>query len=272
MENKAKTSKDYYSIDLMHIARTLLHRLWIIILVAVLAATTGFAYSAFVMPPTYGAQVLLYVNNSSINFGNTSFDISASDIQASLSLVNTYSVLLKNRTTLERVIENTGVNYTVAELSEMIHTSSENDTEIMKVIVTCGDPYEAAKIANSIAEVLPVRVSEIIDGASMEVVDTAVPITTKIGPDVSRYTFLGLILGALVTTIIIAIFAIMDDTIYNEDYVLENYDYPILAKVPNLLETHRDSGYGYYYYKSKPTKKLVAEPETASEAAPETNE
>ena len=247
MENKAKTSKDYYSIDLMHIARSLLHRLWIIILVAVLTATAGFSYSSFVLKPVYGAQVLLYVNNSSINFGNTSFDISASDIQASLSLVNTYSVLLKNRTTLERVKENAGVDYTVAQLASMIQTGSVNETEVMRVVVTCGNPHEAAKIANSIAEVLPVRVSEIIDGASMVVVDRAVPVTSKIGPSISRYTFLGLIIGALITVIIIAIRAIMDDTIYNEDYVLENYDYPILAKVPNLLETHHGSGYGYYY-------------------------
>ncbi|MBO5040143.1 MAG: hypothetical protein J6D09_03495 [Clostridia bacterium] len=254
MENKAKTSKDYYSIDLMHIARSIIHRLWIIILAAVLAAAAGFSYSTFVLKPVYGAQVLLYVNNSSINFGNTSFDISASDIQASLSLVNTYSVLLKNRTTLERVKENAGVDYTVAELASMIQTGSVNETEVMRVVVTCGNPHEAAKIANSIAEVLPVRVSEIIDGASMVVVDRAVPVTSKIGPSVSRYTFLGLIIGALVTVIIIAIRAIMDDTIYNEDYVLENYDYPILAKVPNLLETHHGSGYGYYH-KSNPEPK-----------------
>lgn len=254
MENKAKTSKDYYSIDLMHIARSIIHRLWIIILAAVLAAAAGFSYSTFVLKPVYGAQVLLYVNNSSINFGNTSFDISASDIQASLSLVNTYSVLLKNRTTLERVKENAGVDYTVAQLASMIQTGSVNETEVMKVVVTCGNPHEAAKIANSIAEVLPVRVSEIIDGASMVVVDRAVPVTSKIGPSVSRYTFLGLIIGALVTVIIIAVRAIMDDTIYNEDYVLENYDYPILAKVPNLLETHHGSGYGYYY-KSNPEPK-----------------
>lgn len=246
MENKAKTSKDYYSIDLMHIARSVIHRLWIIILAAVLTAVAGFSYSRFMLKPVYGAQVLLYVNNSSINFGNTSFDISASDIQASLSLVNTYSVLLKNRTTLERVKENAGVDYTVAQLSGMIQTGSVNETEVMKVVVTCGNPEEAARIANSIAEILPKRVAEIIDGASMVVVDEARPVYEKIGPNVSRFTFLGLVIGALISTIIIAIRAIMDDTIYNEDYVLENYDYPILAKVPNLLETHRGSGYGYY--------------------------
>ncbi len=253
MENKTKANKDYYSIDFVHIGRKLLHRMWIIILVALIAATTAFAYSAFAISPTYGAQVLLYVNNSSINFGNTSFDISASDIQASMSLVKTYSVLLENRTTLERVIENSGIDCSVAELKSMISTGSVNDTEVMKVVVICDDPYEAAKIANSIAEVLPARISEIIDGASMEVVDSAVPITSKIGPDISRYTILGLVLGGLIAAIIITIFAVMDDTIYNENYLLENYDYPILAKIPDLLNTrHRPSyGYYYYYYQSK---------------------
>ncbi len=256
MENKTKTNKDYYSIDLVHIGRKLLSSMWIIILVAVLAATTAFAYSAFVIPPSYGAQVLLYVNNSSINFGNTSFDISASDIQASMSLVKTYSVLLENRTTLERVVENAGIDYSVGELKNMITVGSVNDTEVMKVVVVCGDPYEAAKIANSIAEVLPIRISEIIDGASTEIVDSAVPVTTKIGPSISRYTLIGFALGGLVSAIIIAIFAVMDDTIYNENYLLENYDYPILAKIPDLLNTRRgqDHGYYYYYYKSKPGK------------------
>jgi hypothetical protein len=38
----------------------------------------------------------------------------------------------------------------------------------------------------------------------------------------------------------------MDDTIHDEDYVLQNYDCPILAKVPNLLNSG-SKHYGYYY-------------------------
>jgi capsular polysaccharide biosynthesis protein len=82
----------------------------------------------------------------------------------------------------------------------------------------------------------------------MEVVDTAVTITTKIGPNIERNTILGFILGGLITAIIIVVLAVMDDTIYNENYILENYDHPILAKVPDLLSSRRRSGYGYYYY------------------------
>ncbi len=245
MENK-KNKTDYYTIDLIHIMRTLLHRAWIIILVGLLCAAAGFAYSAFVIPPSYSAQVLLYVNNSSFNIGSPSFSISASDLQASQSLVKTYTVILRNRTTLERVIEDAGVKYSSGQINGMITAGAANDTEVMQVIVTCGDPYEAATIANSIAKVLPVRISEIIDGASMEVVDSAVPITSKVAPSITRYTAVALVAGALVTALIIAVIAVMDDTIYGEEYVIENYDYPILAKIPNLVSpsSRPYGGYG----------------------------
>ena len=112
--------------------------------------------------------------------------------------------------------------------------------------VTAEDPEEAARIANCIAEILPQRIDEIIDGATMEVVDYAVPEYQKISPSITRYTAVGFLLGLLLSVIALVIVAMMDDTIHDEEYVLRTYDYPILAKVPDLL----DSGskrYGYYY-------------------------
>jgi capsular polysaccharide biosynthesis protein len=114
------------------------------------------------------------------------------------------------------------------------------------VTVTCTDPYEASKIANTIAEVLPVRIAEIIDGASMEIVDTAIPELDKVAPSITKYTAVAMILGFIGIVGVLTVFILMDDTIHDEDYVLRTYDYPILAKVPDLL----DSGskrYGYYY-------------------------
>ena len=133
----------------------------------------------------------------------------------------------------------------------MIEAAPSNETEIMKVTVTSVKPFEAATIANGIAEVLPVRVAEIIDGASMEVVDAAVPNYQKVSPSITKYTALGLFLGAFLAAAILAVLAIMDDTIHDEDYILQNYDCPILAKVPNLLSSsgknYKYRHYGYYY-------------------------
>ncbi len=251
MENK---NKEHYTIDVLHIVKSLWQRVWIIILCGFLAAAAGFSISAFVIKPTYSSSIMLYVNNSSFSLGNTNFSISSSEITAAQSLVKTYGEILNNRTTLERVIDKSGVDYSYKELKDMIHTSQANETEIMRVTVTTENPYEAAKIANCIAEVLPVRIAEIIDGASMEVVDSAIPNLDKVAPSVTKYTAIGMIIGIILSVGVLVVFALMDDTIHDEDYVLNNYDCPILAKIPNLLSSG-GKHYDYYYQtKSKNSK------------------
>lgn len=246
MEKQDVNAKKYYTIDLLHIVKFLWQKIWVVLLAAIIAATAGFSIAAFLIKPTYSSTIMLYVNNSSFSLGNTSFSISSSEITAAQSLVKTYGEILDNRTTLERVIDKAKVDYTARDLSEMIESGSSNDTEIMYVKVTTNDPYEAAKIANCIAEVLPVRIAEIIDGASMEVVDSAVPNTQKVAPSITKYTAVGLALGALLSIVVIAIIAMMDDRIHDEDYIIETYDYPILAKIPDLVNTEGKK-YSYYY-------------------------
>ncbi len=245
MEKQEKNNREYYTVDVSHIAKTLWRRAWLIALCGLLAAAIGFSISAIAIAPTYSSYVKLYVNNSSFSLGNTSFSISSSELTAAQSLVRTYGDILISRSTLERVIDKAGVDYTWKELAEIVSYAPSNDTEIMRVAVTCEDPYEASKIANTIAEVLPVRISEIIEGATMEVVDSAIPDVEKVAPNITKYTAVGLVLGVLLSTIALIILALIDDTIHDEEYVLKTYDYPILGKVPDLLNTGNKS-YGYY--------------------------
>lgn len=252
MEKTANDTREYYTIDILHIVRSLWKRAWLIALCGLLAAGIGFSISAFAIAPTYSSYVKLYVNNSSISLGNTNFSISASELTAAQSLVRTYGDILDSRSTLERIIDKADVDFTWKELSRMITYAPSNDTEIMRVTVTCEDPYEASKIANTIAEVLPIRISEIIDGASMEVVDSAIPDIDKVAPSITKYTAVGLVLGVLLSLIILIVLALMDDTIHDEEYVLRTYDYPILGKVPDLLNAGSKS-YGYYSQKNQRT-------------------
>lgn len=244
MNGQTKVSDVYSPIDLLHIAKALWQRAWIIVLSAVIAATCAFLYSTYTIMPKYSSSVMLYVNNSSLSLGSTTLKISSADIVASQSLVETYNVILKNRTTLEKVLERTGLSYSYSALSEMITTGSVNETQIMSVTVTSTDPYEAAKIANCVAEVLPERVSEIMTNCSMEVIDSAVPNTDKVSPNITKYTAQGFIIGFLIAAGILAVVAFMDDTIHDEDYIINTYDYPILAVIPDLSTT-ASNNYGY---------------------------
>lgn len=155
MENQEKNNREYYTIDVLHIVKYLWKRAWVIAICGILGFIIGFSVSAFGIAPTYSSTVKLYVNNSSISLGNTDFSISASQLTAAQSLVRTYGEILNSWNTLERVAEKADVDYTWQEVSNMIVYEPSNETEIMLVKVTCKDPYEASKIANAIAEVLP---------------------------------------------------------------------------------------------------------------------
>lgn len=249
MSKKENKGNEYYVIDLKHIFKSVWHRAWVVVISGILLAAMGFSIASFVIPPKYSSSVMLYVNNSSFSLGGIS--ISSSEITAARSLVDTYMEILDNRTTLMMVIEETGVNYSYSELSQMIDAAPSNETEIMKVTVTSENPEEAAQIANCIARVLPKRISEIIDGATMAVVDSAVSNRNKVSPSITRYTAIGLFIGVFASCAILVIVALMDDTIHDEEYVLQTYDYPILAKVPDLLSSSSKSSYSSYYQSGK---------------------
>lgn len=260
MEKPEAKRKEYYTIDMLHILKSLWRRIWLIAFCSLLAGAVAFAYAAFWIAPTYSSSVKLYVNNNSFSLGNTNFSISASQLTAAQSLVKTYGEILQSRSTLERIAEEAETDYTWKHLRGMVSFAPANDTEIMRVTVTCKDPYEASKIANTIAEVLPVRIAEIIDGASMEVVDSAIPETQKVAPSITNYTMIGLILGGVLAAAIVVVMALLDDTIHDEEYVLRTYDYPILGKVPDLLNRGGKS-YGYYSQRVKKSGTETAEQE-----------
>ena len=253
MEQSKINTKEYFVIDLTHIIKTLIQRAWLIIIASFIGAAIGFSIAAFAIAPTYSSSIMLYVNNSSFTVGDIGFSISSSEISAAQSLVKTYTVLLKNRTTLEEIIKTTGVDYEWKELYNMIEAAPVNGTEIMGVTVTCEDPYEAEKIANGIARILPRRISEVVEGSSMEVVDSAIAVKEKVAPSITGFTAIGFVLGALLSCLFVVVLALIDNTVHDEEYILNTYNYPILAKIPDLLETPTKR-YGYYqryYYKKK---------------------
>lgn len=246
MDNNDRSLKDGYVVDLTYIIKTVWKKIWLIAIAGIMTAAIGFLIAAFVIAPKYSSSIMLYVNNSSFNVGDLGFSISSSELTAAQSLAKTYTVLLKNRTTLNRLIEETKVSYDWEELYDMIESAPVNSTEVMQVTVTCENPYEAEKIANGIAKVLPQRVAEVVEGASMEVVDSAIADTEKVSPNVTIFTIIGFIMGCILSGGILVLVAIMDNTIHDEEYIIQTYNYPILAKIPDLLDSGSKK-YGYYY-------------------------
>ena len=71
--NNTPTVNDEIEIDLLHIVKILWQKIWIIIISMVLLGAALFSYAVFMITPQYQAKAMMYVNNSSISIGATSF-------------------------------------------------------------------------------------------------------------------------------------------------------------------------------------------------------
>lgn len=246
MNNK---NNEEIEIDLLKLIKVLWRRALVIILIALLAASAVFAVTLFFITPTYKATASFYVNNSSISIGSMSYSISAGELSASNTLVNTYIYILKSRTTLEDVIEKAALPYTFDELGKMLDTKAITGTAAFDVTVTSDSPTESEMIANTIAQVLPERISEIVDGSNVRIVDYAIVPAHRAGPSYSKNLIIGFLAGAVLAAGIITVRFIVneqnDQIIHSTDELREMYpDIKVLAMIPDMRLSEKK---GYYY-------------------------
>lgn len=230
-------------IDIKRLLLVLWQRLWAILLVAVLGGAISCGYAWFFITPTYSASAQLYVNNNYVD----SPGFSSSQLMAAQDLANTYMVIMESRNVLEDVAERTKLGYTYGQLKAMVSASAINETEIFEVRVTGANYRHVAQIANAVADVLPDKITAVVEGSSVRVVDRAVENPNPVGPNYRSYLLLGVLAGILFSGMIVIALEFMDTTIRSEDYLTQRYStLPLLTVIPGEGGTK----YGYYkgYY------------------------
>jgi len=250
MDIQINKRDDEIEINLLHLVKVLLSKIWIIIISILLCGAIAFSYAFFFVTPKYESRAMLYVNNSNISLGSASLSITSSELSAAKSLLDVYVIILSSRTTLEAVIEQADLDYTYKELSKMVSAGSVNGTEVFDIVVTSDDPAEAERIVNTIVEILPKRIADIIQGSSVRIVDTAVIQPGRVSPSYSKYTIVGMLLGAVLSCGVIIVLDLLDTSVRDEDYLIEKYGLPVLGVIPDL-NAKKSPSYAYYKKSSK---------------------
>lgn len=205
----------------------------LIAMIGLLLALLFLLASVTLVSPLYKSRALMYVNSSDISLAGTKVNISASDLSAAKSLVETYIVILETPETLREVIEKTGVSYTYEQLLKMIDADAVNGTEVFYIEVTSPSPDEAQLLVNTIAQVIPDRIASIVEGSSARIVAQGLFPTKKASPNLTKNTIIGFLLGVFLCSGGLVVWSIRDDTIRDESYLINTYQYPLLASIPN---------------------------------------
>lgn len=251
-ETVKRQENPFMEIDVMELLQLFWKKIWLILLAAVICAGAVFAYTSYTTVPLYQSSAKMYVNNNDSLIGA---GLSVSGVYSAPSLIPTYLEILYTRSTLERVIEagdltdDAGNPMSYGALRGKISAYSLNQTAIFQINVVDTDPNRAMLIANTITEVLPVQITSIIDGSSARVVDLAIK-GTRISSGNTKNTIIGFFVGALIVCAIEFIRYLTDHYIHDENYILNNYDIPLLAVIPDL-STKSGKKYGKYKKSSK---------------------
>lgn len=215
--------------------------IWILLIAVLLGTGAGIA-TKLLVKPEFSAHIKYYVN------ATNNQQMTQSDLNVAKSLVDTYIEIFKSDTFLEEIASAADVDYTPAELREKMSASSVGGTEIFKVTVSDQDAKTAYLIASAMAERGPKEIKRVVECGNVSIVDHPKMPTVASGVGTKRNALLGAVVGAVVSLAVFFIKEVVDDTIYAEEDLTENFKYPVIGIIPTIdspSDSPKKSGISY---------------------------
>lgn len=192
----------------------------------IIAAILAFLVSSFVISPTYEAstQVLVAPKETQNNM------IDSGQIQSSVTLVNTYRVIVQSPAILEQVQEN--VTGAPENISNLISVNSEQNSQVINITAQHTNPVLAAEIANEIGNVFSKEVPELMSVDNVKILsDASIPVN-PVKPNILLNTVIAMVLGMMIAISIAFLRVVLDRRIKTEQDVETILELPVLGSIP----------------------------------------
>lgn len=204
--------------------------------------------SAWIIKPEYESSISMYVSNT-VNAGYSS---TINDITASQQLVKTYIALLEDESVyaeisrklvseysqeiLEecfKVIEIGGTKFIPPdEIRDCVSMSAENDTEVLKIVVTTSDPVIAAEVCRLLGNIASNIFKVVIQAGDVNDIGVIKMNEEPVSLEPVEMGAVGLAAGAAVSILGILLAYVLDTKIHTVSEFSEKYQVPVLGMIP----------------------------------------
>lgn len=234
---------DIENLDLGKLFRIIKRYLFLIIGCAVGCAVIAILYTVFLITPKYQSYATLIVNNnnsSSLSDGST---ITNDQINSAKQLVDTYSVILKSESVMDKVITSLNLraregmtDITATSLTNMVSISQVNSTQVMRIAATTADQTLSTEIVTEIVHIAPELIIQTVKAGSVEVITPPRARDGKVSPSTSKNAILGGLLGLLISTALVVLISLFDRTIKTDEDIARVLNLPVLGVIPEAEE------------------------------------
>jgi len=203
-------------INLKEIFSVIKKRLWVLVVTIILTTLLGFVYGVT------NTTTLLYQSSTRIIIG------------ADAELMKTLQVIIRDSTILGKVVKQLDLKQSPESLSKQINVESLDSSKVVSINVVDTDPYRAAEIANSTAEVFKNEIPKILDFKDVRLLSLAKVNIEPINEPSNKTAIVGLIFGLFAGLGLIFLLDSMDDTVKSERDVEEYLDLPVIGQISKM--------------------------------------
>lgn len=236
--------------DMLSLLRVVWNKKITVILIAVAFGVVSYLVNTYLITATYRSSFTAYINNRTDAASSNTEALTSGDTTAAQSLTYTYAEILRSDPILEQAADRIKMDYSGLDLSRIVTTSIGENTQLVYVYVTMENPSLARDYAQSIADIAPGYLEDIVEGTSMKIVSTPKLPGKQYEPNVRRNTAVAAIAGLLVGIILVILMQLSNTVINSKEELLELFEIPIIGTIPNFAhEAGHSSGgkYGYGY-------------------------
>lgn len=213
-----------------------LKRIVVILAGTVIGLVIFYSCNKYMISPFYSASVQLYV--SSKDSADAASDLNS--LTYAQKVVNTYINFLQTQTFYSKVSNESGLNYSAAQIRAMTKIKPVNNTEIFSISVVAKNAKDTYQLVSAMQKVAPELIREIKgDDARICVVDEAVYPTSPSGPNIRQNTVMGGVVGLFLAAIISIAWELCNNKVKNKDDLKKRYDKPVIGLIPNFQPKHK---------------------------------
>ena len=236
--NEEMILDDDKDIDFLEIIHVLLKKWWLILISGLVGAIVMMIVTTYLITPLYQSQAILYILSKSTSV--TSF----ADIQIGSAVSEDLEIIATSKPVIDgaikKVKEESGKEFSRAEIKSMLDVSNVEDTRILNIVVTSSNPEDACIIANAIAETTSSQMAVIMKSDPPTTVEKAEVEIVPISPNLMKNMFLGAVLAGLLVSIVLVVSHVLNDNIKTEEHVRKYLDAPTLVTIPYISEKDKE--------------------------------
>src|SRR5690625_1192039 len=218
-------------ISLVELFDIIKKRVGMILTLSLIGLIVSSVFTFFIATPQFNSTTQLLVNRT-----ESTEVIQQSDINTNLQLINTYKDIIKGPVILDDVRETLDLNMSHQALSEKVQVNSENNSQVFSLTVTEENPYDAAMIANTVAETFRNKIDDIMNVDNVSVISEAVPNLNPVSPNTVLNLAIGLLLGVMLGVGLAFVLEFLDNTVKDEKFITEELGWTNLGKVSEISE------------------------------------